>query len=349
MQEQAGCVLTVFQENRMMNRNMDTIKGLIFDIQRNCFADGPGIRTTIFFKGCNLRCRWCHNPESQDAKIVIVTDKERCTGCGVCREACPTGAANGMVTCAGTNTAGAIPDGHGGLIEAEDADKAATNGHAGECILCGRCVRLCPSEARIRYGKWYTIDQVVEEVLRDKDFYETSGGGVTCSGGECLLQPDFLKALLSALKAEGIRTAVDTAGCVEWPVIRRMLPVTDLFLYDVKCLNPERHLAFTGQDNRLILDNLRRLSKEFAGDIIIRVPVVRGFNDDPEELLAIASLARECGAKDIEYLPYHAMGQRKYRMLGRDFERFQAPDTAMLDKVRAEAGEMFGNILPNAP
>ena len=197
------------------------MKATIFDIERSSYVDGPGIRTTVFFKGCNLRCAWCHNPESQSAKPQMMFYKNKCTGCGKCREKCP---------------------------------------HNLElCDLCGKCSLFCPQDARDICGKEYTVDEVLKEVLKDKVFYETSGGGVTFSGGECMLQIEFLTKILKACKENGIHTAVDTAGHVPYERFEQILPYTDLFLYDVKCFDSEKHRQYAGVGNGLILENLKKL------------------------------------------------------------------------------------------
>ena len=193
----------------------------IFDIQRNSFVDGPGIRTTVFFKGCNLHCTWCHNPESQSAKPEMMFYKNKCTGCGKCREKCPN------------------------ALE--------------KCELCGKCTIYCPHDAREICGKEYTVDEVLKEILKDKTFYDNSGGGVTFSGGECMLQIDFLEEILKECKKNGIHTAVDTAGHVPFEFFERIIPYTDLFLYDVKCFDSDKHRQYTGVENQLILKNLKRL------------------------------------------------------------------------------------------
>ena len=191
----------------------------IFDIERNSYVDGPGIRTTVFFKGCNLHCSWCHNPESQSPKPQMLVYKNKCTGCGKCKEKCP------------------------------NALK--------KCELCGRCTLYCPHDARDICGKEYTVDEVMREILKDKLFYENSGGGVTFSGGECMLQIDFLEEILKACKENGIHTAVDTAGHVPYERFEQILPYTDLFLYDVKCFDSDKHKQYTGVENQLILKNLK--------------------------------------------------------------------------------------------
>ena len=207
----------------------------IFDIQRNSYVDGPGIRTTVFFKGCNLRCAWCHNPESQSPKPQMMFYKNKCMGCGKCKEKCPN--------------------------------------HLESCELCGKCTLYCPHDAREICGKEYTVDEVMREILKDKAFYDHSGGGVTFSGGECMLQIDFLEDLLKECQKNGIHTAVDTAGYVPFEQFEQILPYTELILYDIKCFDSEKHKQYTGVGNELILENLKRL---LATDksVWIRIPII---------------------------------------------------------------------------
>ena len=192
----------------------------LFDIERNSFVDGPGIRTTVFFKGCNLKCAWCHNPESQSTKPQMMFYRDKCTGCGKCKEICPT------------------PD---------------------NCILCGKCTFYCPVDARKVCGKEYTVDEVFSEIIKDKSYYENSGGGVTFSGGECMLQIDFLAEILKKCKENGIHTAVDTAGHIPFESFKKILPYTDLFLYDIKIFDTQKHKQYVGVGNELILENSLRL------------------------------------------------------------------------------------------
>ena len=265
----------------------------IFDIQRASFVDGPGIRTTVFFKGCNLRCAWCHNPESQSANREMLFHKNRCTGCGKCKEKCPNS------------------------LE--------------KCDFCGKCTLYCPHDAREICGKEYTIDDVVHEVIKDKAIYENSGGGVTFSGGECMLQIDFLEEVLKKCKEEEIHTAVDTAGHVPPEYFERIIPYTDLFLYDVKIFDIEKHKKYVGVGNELILSNLKRLL-DLGCSVITRTPVIVGINDSEEEIKAIKKLAAR--AEKIELLPYHAMGEHKYTALGKAAEHFEAPSGEKMTELR---------------
>lgn len=277
------------------------MNGVIFDIQRNSFVDGPGIRTTVFFKGCNLRCAWCHNPESQSPRPEMLLYKDKCTGCGKCRQVCPT------------------PD---------------------ACTLCGKCTFYCPADARQVCGKEYTAEEVLAEIIKDKAYYGNSGGGVTFSGGECMLQIDFLLELLKKCKENGIHTAVDTAGHVPYERFAKILPYTDLFLYDIKLFDPQKHRQYIGAGNELILENLRKLFST-GTKIRIRIPVVPGINDSSEEMQAIRHFLDLCGRPEkVELLPYHAMGEHKYPALGLSPQRFQPPDKGQLEQLMGYFGSL---------
>ena len=268
----------------------------LFDIQRNSFVDGPGIRTTVFFKGCNLHCTWCHNPESQSAKPEMMFYKNKCGNCGKCKEKCPNS------------------------LES--------------CELCGKCTFYCPNDAREICGKEYTVDEVLREIRKDKTFYKTSGGGVTFSGGECLLQIDFLEAILKECKRNGIHTAVDTAGHVPFVCFERILPYTDLFLYDIKCYDSEKHKKYTGTSNELILSNLKRLLQSGKA-IWIRIPIIPDVTDNEEELLTIKAFLSSYGCPEkVELLPYHDMGEHKYAALGRMAQTFSVPSEEKMIQLK---------------
>ena len=259
---------------------------ILFDIERCSYVDGPGIRTTVFFKGCNLHCQWCHNPESQNPCPEMLFYRDKCTGCGKCRSICPS------------------PEG---------------------CTLCGKCAFFCPADARSICGREYTLREVLAEIRKDRSLYENSGGGVTFSGGECMLQADFLAELLQLCKAQGIHTAVDTAGLVPFSTFEKVLPYTDLFLYDIKLLDPEKHRQYTGVSNRLILENLKKLFSAGA-KLWIRIPVIGGVNDSPLEITEILEFLSQCGKPEkLELLPYHAMGEHKYGALGKAAKTFPVP------------------------
>ena len=269
----------------------------IFDIQRNSYVDGPGIRTTVFFKGCNLRCAWCHNPESQNAKSEMMFYRDKCIGCGKCKEKCPNG------------------------LE--------------KCDLCGRCALYCPKDAREICGKEYTVEEILSLAIRDRAFYDNSGGGVTFSGGECMLQIDFLTEILKACREGGISTAVDTAGNVPYSFFERILPYTDLFLYDIKCLDSEKHKRYTGVDNARILSNLKALC-ELGARVWVRIPIIEGVNDSEEELVGIREMLSSLGGVErVELLPYHAMGEHKYEALGKTAEAFSVPSKEKMERLRA--------------
>ena len=271
-------------------------KAIFFDIQRNSFVDGPGIRTTVFFKGCNLKCAWCHNPESQSAKPQMMFYKDKCTGCGKCKSVCPY--------------------------------------HLEQCELCGKCTLYCPVDARKVCGKEHTVDEVLKEVLKDKAFYETSGGGVTFSGGECMLQIDFLAEILKKCKENGIHTAVDTAGHIPFESFEKILPYTDLFLYDIKIFDSQKHKQYVGVGNELILENLKKLFERKV-KLWIRVPVIPDVNDSIEEIQKIKDFLKTNGTPEkIELLPYHAMGENKYRAIGKEPQIFKTPDAENMKRLK---------------
>lgn len=244
------------------------MEGMIFDIQRFSVHDGPGIRTTVFMKGCSLRCLWCHNPEGLSPSPQVQYFREHCIGCRRC----------------------------GG-----NRDFAA--------------VENCPTGALKQVGKAYTPHQLLEEVLTDRDFYG-SEGGVTFSGGECLLQPDFVAEMLRMIKAAGITTAVDTCGNVPWENIRKTLSCCDTYLYDIKCADDALHRRYTGQGNGLILENLKKLGQRGV-NIWIRVPVIPDVNDTPGEMERIATIAAATGGvSQVTLMPYHTLGKSKYATLG---------------------------------
>jgi len=266
--------------------------GLVFNIQRYSIGDGPGIRTTVFLKGCPLACWWCHNPESQSPEPEISVIEGRCTRCGACWEACPQ-----------------TPPG---------AVKGPARTSHGECTRCGACVEACPTGAREMIGRRMGVDDVLDEVLKDRIFYDDSGGGVTFSGGEPLMQPTFLRELLAACRREGLHTAVDTCGYAPYEELLAAAAHTDLFLYDLKLLEDQEHRRHTGASNALILDNPRALGNSH-GNVWLRIPLVPGVNDDAAQLDAAARLAASLpGVRHVDLLPYHDLGRHKAARRERD-------------------------------
>jgi glycyl-radical enzyme activating protein len=292
--------------------------GTVFDIQRFSVHDGPGIRTTVFFKGCNLRCFWCHNPESVGMKSEVQFIGSKCIGCGKCAAACPKGCH--MVA---PLRCDAMADGR------RLYDRKA-------CVACGACAAACPSGALDLVGKRYAVEDVLEIVSRDAPFYKNSGGGMTCSGGEPMLQIDFLEALLRGAGAMGIHTAVDTAGNVPFSSFERIIPHTNLFLYDIKCMDRAVHADATGTGNALILENIEKLSRAGA-EIWVRVPVIPGVNDNMGNMERTADLLRGLsGVKLAELLTFHRLGGGKYESLGKAYEARNL-EPAAKEKMRALA------------
>lgn len=285
-------------------------QGLVFDIKRYAINDGPGIRVSIFFKGCPLNCRWCHNPESISPQIEKLFSAERCIGCGECVRVCPVQACRltpqGVVT---------------------DLDL---------CTLCGQCAEVCPTRASEMSGRVCSIDELLEVIERERPFFERSGGGVTFSGGEPLLQSPFLIALLDACGRRGVHRAVDTSGYVRSAALLEVAQHADLFLYDLKLADGERHRRLTGVDNRLILDNLAALAASGAA-IRVRLPLVCGVNDDDANIEATAAIVAALPGepKPVDLLPYHAAARGKDQKLGRsrDLDGMREPSAADLKRV----------------
>ena len=266
--------------------------GTIFNIQRYSIHDGPGIRTTVFLKGCPLSCWWCHNPESQKYGVQLVLWRERCIGCGECKRVCPEGAISG----------GTFPP----VIDSE------------KCSGCGRCAEVCPAVALEMVGKTVSSEYVMREIEKDLIFYDQSGGGVTFSGGEPLMQPEFLAELLEKCKAGDIHTTVDTSGYANWEVLSGIAGITDLFLYDIKHMDDLVHTRTVGVSNRVILENLEMLAR-LHNNIIIRFPLVPGINDDRANIEKTAQFVSRVGIREVNILSYHNTGMDKYARLGRDY------------------------------
>ena len=272
-------------------------RGIIFNIMRYSIEDGPGIRTTVFFKGCPLSCTWCHNPESQAPVRELIFRQDRCLACNACLDCCPVA------------------------------------GRAEDCRLCGRCQEVCPAAAREILGRELTVSEVMAQIEKDRLFYEESGGGVTFSGGEPLFQADFLLALLKACADKSLHRTVDTCGYSPYSTVRAVAQLTDLFLYDLKLMDSAAHKYYTGVHNEGILANLRRLAFDHP-NVLVRVPIIPGITDSEANLQTMATFLRPLPIRRLEILPYHNTGLAKYLLLGRscppDIPR---PSRAQMEKV----------------
>lgn len=304
------------------------MEGLVSNIQRFSIHDGPGIRTTVFLKGCNLRCSWCHNPESWKSHPEIQIFPQKCIGCGNCIKVCPVGAHQ-------------IIGGERGFLR-------------DLCESCGRCAEECYADALVLVGKVMSVQEIINEVEKDRSFYKTSNGGVTFSGGEPLLQKDFIYALLLESKSKGFHTAVDTAGNVAWEVFDTVLPYVDLVLFDVKAVSEDKHIKGTGVSNTRILENLKKLST-VGTRIWIRIPIIPGFNDNTNDMEEVAALVRDLANIDlIELMPFHRLGKGKYESLGleyacKDYETPSSEHMSRLVKVFTDRGLVCKNGHTPAP
>ena len=282
--------------------------GLVFNIQKYSLHDGPGIRTTVFLKGCPLECWWCHNPEGMSAEPEIFVAEGRCAECGRCCEVCPAGWTSLPVQ--------ASRDGLGGPS------------YPPGCVRCGACVEACPTQARQLLGRRMTAAEVVSEIEKDHIFYDDSRGGATFSGGEPFAQTPFLLELLRACREREIHTAVDTTGFVNQDALLAAARWTNLFLYDIKILDDARHRRYTGVSNELILDNLKILGREH-GNVWVRVPIVPGVNDAPGDLEATVRFAASVpGVRQVNLLVYHHTGAYKFSRLGRPYLAEFVPEPA---------------------
>lgn len=285
-------------------------KAVIFNIQKFCVHDGPGIRTTLFFKGCPLRCLWCHNPESQQFCPEMLYNREKCTLCGQCGQHCPQGAIKI----------------NGGTYLYDRT----------RCVSCGTCIDFCIHNAREIAGQAYTINQLLTEIEKDRPFYEQSGGGVTFSGGEALSQIQPVEELAKACRTRDISVAVDTCGQVPFDHLTRVLPYVDIFLYDLKLIDPVLHEKYTGQDNRLILANLKQLAARDVR-IFLRLPLIDGINTGDEQINGVINFIRDMNIEQINLLPYHNTGLAKYARLNRSDQSHDlaAPSGERLAEIKA--------------
>lgn len=268
-------------------------KGITFNIQKFSIHDGPGIRTTVFFKGCPLRCEWCSNPESQIENVQILHDQSKCSNCLSCVAACPNGA---------------ITHEDNKIIIDED-----------KCVGCLTCVNSCPNRALSYEGDYQTIEEIVDICMQDIDFYEESGGGVTISGGEGMSQPEFLKKLIAELKKNSIHVAIETTGYIKKETFEELARELDLLLFDVKHYDREKHYKGTKVYNDLIVENLK-WAIDNGIEVLPRIPVIPDFNDSLYDAEGLAKLLVEIGAKKVQLLPFHQFGEKKYELLNRDYK-----------------------------
>lgn len=281
---------------------------IIMNIQKYSIHDGPGIRTTVFLKGCPLNCWWCHNPESQKLSPQIMFFKEKCKGCGSCLKRCPQKSIEFL---------------EGYPITDES-----------KCTLCGKCSDFCPNNARELVGKEITVKDLMKEIIKDEAFYDESNGGVTFSGGEPLVHADYLNNVLEVCKSKGIHTAIDTSGYATWEKFEKIVNNVDLFLFDIKHMNNEKHLKYTGVGNAIILENLKRLSKN-GSNIYIRMPIIAGINDDDENINTAVDFISKLNIIQVNLLPYHKMGMDKYRRLNRQYKLsgLETPSEEVMNKI----------------
>ena len=291
------------------------VTGLIFDIKRYAIHDGPGIRTTVFFKGCPLSCMWCHNPEGHSFKPKLMIWPDRCIKCRTYVQVCPNSAilyVNNLII--------------------TDHNK---------CKVCGACTEVCPTIAREIVGKYMTVEELLNEVKRDLPFYEESGGGVTVSGGEPLAQPEFLHAFLIICKENSIHTALDTSGYAETEIIKKISKYVDLFLYNIKIMDDERHKLYTGVSNKLVLYNLKVIDS-LGKRIWIRFPLIPGVNGDEINIHAMGEfISKLKNVEELDILPYHELGIDKARRLGMEMRIFEKPSGEMIRNIKEEL-EDFG-------
>ena len=286
------------------------MQGYIFDIKRFAIHDGHGIRTTVFFKGCPLKCIWCHNPESIYNEKQLGFLAHKCVNCGTCVRVCPSGAHS-------------LDKNH---IHHFDRSK---------CLLCGKCATACRNKALALYGRKVSVEEIFPLLIQDKDYYEESQGGVTLSGGEALLQGEFCLELLKCLKEEGIHTAVDTSGFVRTEVIEKVLPYTDIFLFDIKHMDSDTHRKMTGQPNELILTNLKKICN-LGGKVEIRMPFVPDCNDDSANIHAMGRFLQGLpGIERIKILPYHEFARTKYVSLDMEdtMPHVRMPEDSDIDRA----------------
>lgn len=292
--------------------NQTSESGIIFNIQKFSLHDGPGIRTVIFFKGCPLKCKWCANPEGQSSKIQILYDKEKCIGCKKCIAICPSSA-----------------------ISNKNNEIFIENSL---CSGCLSCVINCPGHALKSEGENKTVTEILDICLQDKVFYEESGGGITLSGGEALMHPDFALAILKSLKGCNIHTAIETTGFAAPEIFDKVTDYIDLLLFDIKHWNEKKHIEGTGVSNKLILENMKRAIAS-GKKVLPRLPVIPGFNNTLEDAIGFVQRLHEVGANKVQLLPFHQFGEKKYDMLGKEYSFSDIP--ALHEEELAEFRQIF--------
>ncbi len=283
------------------------LKGFVFNIMRFSLHDGPGIRTTVFFKGCPLSCWWCHNPESRSPAPELMYSEDRCVRCWSCVTACPNHAIS--------------------WVNGPIWDRTV-------CQHCGACAEACPTGARQQVGRWMSVAEVVGEASRDTVFFDQSGGGVTLSGGEPLMQAEFVEKVLDSCRERGIHTAIETCGAAPRSTVLRLSKKTDLILYDLKLMDPVKHRQFIGASNENILANLRALAGEHKA-VLVRIPLIPGVNDDNDNIEQMRTFLHSIGLFQVDLLPYHEIGVDKYRRLGLEYrlEGLKPPGAEQIEEI----------------
>jgi len=298
--------------------NQESLKGIVFDIQRYSIHDGPGIRTLVFLKGCPLRCIWCSNPESHHINPQISFYPSRCIGCGTCIKVCQKKAIR-------------VLEGGGKFVDMN------------KCNLCGKCIESCYPEALVLLGKCFTVEELMEEIEKDRPFYDKSGGGVTLTGGEPMFQTKFSYQVLQECRKKAIHTAIETCGYADWENFEMVLPYVDLVFYDIKHMDPNVHLKLTGVSNKSILENARRIVK-MKKKLIPRFPIIPYCNDSKENIINTGRFVKnELGLNEIHLLPYHRLGEVKYKRLGinyslAEFKPFEKEQVNEFKKILEDLG-----------
>lgn len=282
---------------------------MVFNTQKFCVHDGPGIRTTVFLKGCPLNCIWCHNPESQSYEKEMMFSRDKCTNCGICGIKCSNDAI--MTT------------------------ETGLENNKEKCTLCGGCMDFCVNNAREIAGKEYKANELIKIIEKDRTFYEQSGGGVTFSGGEAMAQIDALEEIVKRCKESGISVAVDTCGYAPFSSFERILDYVDLFLYDIKLMDTDLHKKYTGKGNELIMENLVKLSERGA-NINLRLPLIQGINTDDKNIQSIIDFVKPLRISAVNLLPYHDIARDKYSKLSRDYkqEAMEKPSQERLEEIK---------------